>query len=222
MLNGPPVPPPRPVAGPRPVGPSRRLALTGLLALAGGTLTACGATRNKQGGDGTLSAAKSNSSTYFEPGERTLTPALKGTTLDGESIDIAGLRGDVVVLNVWGSWCTPCRKEARELARLAEKTEPLGVRFLGINIRDSKTSAKAFEDNYGITYPSIYDTDSRTLLGFKRLAPRAVPTTYVLDRTGTVAAVSIGPLTYRGFLPVIDDVAAEKPIDTEAASEPGR
>ncbi|MET9835780.1 TlpA disulfide reductase family protein [Streptomyces sp. NPDC006385] len=139
-----------------------------------------------------------------------MTPALKGTTLDGEQVDIADMRGQAVVINIWGSWCAPCRKEAPELRKLAEKTEPLGVRFLGIDIRDNKTAAKAFERNFGITYPSIYDPDSRTLVGFKNLAARAVPTTYVLDRQGRVAALSIGPLTYKDFYPIVTGVAAEK------------
>ncbi|MEU7401886.1 TlpA disulfide reductase family protein [Streptomyces sp. NPDC044948] len=140
-----------------------------------------------------------------------MTPTLKGTTLDGKHVDIASMRGDVVVINIWGSWCAPCRKEAPELRKLAEKTAPLGVRFLGIDIRDNKTAAKAFERNYGITYPSIFDPDGRTMTGFKNLAARAVPTTYVLDKQGRVAAVSIGPLTYQGFHPIIKDIAAEEP-----------
>ncbi|WP_331753131.1 TlpA family protein disulfide reductase (plasmid) [Streptomyces sp. NBC_00637] len=187
--------------------------MTGLLALATGTLTACGSLQGKQNsaGSGSLGAARGSSSTYVKPGERTLTPTLKGTTLSGEHADIATLRGHVVVINVWGSWCAPCRKEAPEMARLAKETEALGVRFLGIDIRDSKTAAKAFERNYGITYPSIYDPDSRTAIGFKQLAPRAVPSTYILDKTGKVAALSIGPLTYRGFLPIIKGIAAETP-----------
>ena len=119
--------------------------------------------------------------------------------------------------NVWGSWCAPCRKEAPELARLAKETKPLGVQFLGVDIRDSKSAAVAFEHDYGITYPSIFAPDSRALLGFKNLAPRAVPTTYVLDRSGRVAAVSIGPLTARDFLPIIQGIAAEKPEATPSA-----
>ncbi|GGL36092.1 hypothetical protein GCM10010095_21660 [Streptomyces anthocyanicus] len=138
-----------------------------------------------------------------------MTPALKGTTLDGKHADIATMRGDVVVINIWGSWCAPCRKEAPELRKLAEKTEPLGVHFLGIDIRDNRTAAKAFERNFGITYPSIYDPGSRTVTGFKQLAARAVPTTYVLDKQGRVAALSIGPLTYQDFHPIIKDIAAE-------------
>ncbi|MEV5456386.1 TlpA disulfide reductase family protein [Streptomyces sp. NPDC052535] len=135
---------------------------------------------------------------------------MAGTTLDGKPADIADMRGHVVVINIWGSWCGPCRKEAPELKRLSEQTVPLGVQFLGIDIRDTKTAAKAFERNFGITYPSLYDPDSRTLIGFKSLAARAVPTTYVLDKKGRVAAVSIGPLTARGFYPIIKDVAAEQ------------
>ncbi|UQA91086.1 TlpA family protein disulfide reductase [Streptomyces halobius] len=138
-----------------------------------------------------------------------MTPALKGTTLDEEQADIARMRGQVVVVNIWGSWCAPCRKEAPELRKLAEKTEPLGVRFLGIDIRDNKSAAKAFERTYGIPYPSIYDPDGRTVTGFQQLAPRAVPTTYVLDKRGRVAAMSIGPLTSRDFYPILKDIAAE-------------
>lgn len=187
------------------------MALTGLLAASLGSLAACGTSRgNDNGGTGTLAAADGSSSAYYKPGERTVTPTVEGTTLEGESLDVADWRGDVVVINVWGSWCAPCREEAPHLARLAEETEPLGVRFLGIDIRDNKSAAISFERTYGITYPSIYAPDSRTLLGFDNLTARAVPTTYVLDKRGRVAALSIGPLTYRGFLPIIEDIAAER------------
>lgn len=128
------------------------------------------------------------------------------------------MRGSVVVINVWGSWCAPCRAEAPELARLSRETKSLGVRFLGVDIRDSKTAAIAFEHTYGITYPSVFDPDSRTMLGFKALAPRAVPSTYVLDRTGKVAALSIGPLTARDFLPIIQGIAAEQPSAARSGS----
>jgi thiol-disulfide isomerase/thioredoxin len=184
--------------------------VTGLLILVAATLTACGSTQGEGNSAGSLGAAKGSSSQYFKPGERTVTPTLKGTTLYGKHADTARMRGQVVVINIWGSWCAPCRKEAPELRKLAEKTEPLGVRFLGIDIRDNKSAAKAFERNYGITYPSIYDPEGRTVTHFEQLAPRAVPTTYVLDKEGRVAALSIGPLTYRDFHPIIKDIADEK------------
>ncbi|MEU0721786.1 TlpA disulfide reductase family protein [Streptomyces lavendulocolor] len=212
MLSTPDILPRRshPLIIPRPAGPSRRAAL---LTLAVGALTACGGpqSQDNNGGSANLGAAKGSSSQYFKPGERTFTPTLKGTTLDGDPADIQRLRGSVVVINVWGSWCAPCRKEAPELARLAKDTQPLGVKFLGVDIRDNKTAAVAFERDYGISYPSIFDPYGKALIGFKQLAPRAVPTTYVLDRTGKVAAISIGPLTYRGFFPLIKGITAEKP-----------
>lgn len=193
--------------------PSRRTALACLLALATGTLTACGSLQgeDKNTSGTNLGAAKGSASKYLKPGERTFTPALKGTTLQGKQGDIARMRGSVVVVNVWGSWCAPCRKEVPELVHLAKATESLGVKFLGVDIRDSKAAALAFERDHDITYPSIFDPDSRSMLGFKQMAPRAVPTTYVLDRTGKVAALSMGPLTARDFLPVIQGIASEKP-----------
>jgi thiol-disulfide isomerase/thioredoxin len=199
--------------GPRPAAASRRAALAGLLALATGTLTACGSLQgaDKNSSGTNLGAAKGSSSRYFKPGERTFTPALKGTTLQGKQADIARMHGSALVINIWGSWCAPCRAEAAELVRLAKDTQPLGVQFLGVDIRDSKTAALAFERDHDITYPSIFDPDSRSLLGFRQMAPRAVPTTYVLDHTGKVAALSIGPLTARDFLPVIQGIASEKP-----------
>lgn len=193
--------------------PSRRLLLRGgVFALSASVLAACGRSDDKKGDKadgGSLGAAKGSSSQYFKPGERNLTPTLKGTTLEGEHVDIADMRDHVVVINVWGSWCAPCRKEAPELVRLAKHTESMGVRFLGIDNRDNKAAARAFERNYGVTYPSIFDPGGRAVAGFRQLAPRAVPTTYVLDKSGRVAAMSIGPLTYRDFYPIIKAIAAE-------------
>lgn len=192
--------------------PSRRLLLRGgLLAVSTSVLTACGRSDDKEDkpDGGSLGAAKGSSSQYFKPSERTVKPTLEGETLDGGHVDIADMRGQVVVINIWGSWCAPCRKEAPELVRLAKETESMGVRFLGIDNRDNKAAAKAFERNYGVTYPSIFDPGGRAVAGFRQLAARAVPTTYVLDKSGRVAAMSIGPLTYRGFYPIVKDIAAE-------------
>ncbi|MGW9028088.1 TlpA family protein disulfide reductase [Streptomyces sp. NPDC055722] len=190
---------------------SRRLMCAGLLAAAAGTLTACGT--NKKAADSLPlpgAAHGASTSTYLPPNKRTFTPTLSGTTLTGEHTDIAKMRGHAVVINVWGSWCAPCRAEAPQLARLAKETASLGVKFLGVDIRDSKTAGLGFERSFGIPYPSLYDPDSRAMLGFKSMAPRAVPTTYVLDQSGKIAAYSIGPLTYKGFLPIIEGIAAEK------------
>jgi thiol-disulfide isomerase/thioredoxin len=185
-------------------GLSRRAALAGFTALA---TTACGSLTGEKGsGKASFGAARGKSSHYFKPGQRSVTPTVKGTTLAGRHADVATLRGSVVVINIWGSWCAPCRKEAPELARLYAKTKPLDVRFLGIDIRDNKAAAQAFERHFGIAYPSLFDPAGRSTTGFKQLAARAVPTTYVLDRAGKVAAVSIGPLTSRDFYPIVKSI----------------
>ncbi len=132
---------------------------------------------------------------------------LAGDTLEGEPLDVADLRGEVVVVNVWGSWCPPCRTEAEFL--VAADAE-LDVPFVGVNIRDGVSSAQAFERKAGIEYPSIYDEASEALLGLKRYAPTSPPVTLVLDRDGRVAAVVSGALTSTLTLTeLVEEVSAE-------------
>lgn len=136
---------------------------------------------------------------------------LAGDTVDGERLDVADLAGDVVVLNVWGSWCAPCHAEAPDLvAAEAELEQALGARFVGINIRDrSPEAAVGFEEEYGITWPSLHDPDSLLLL---RLAsdvpPNTVPATLVLDEQGRVAARLLGRVDRATLVGVVEDVAS--------------
>lgn len=130
---------------------------------------------------------------------------IAGDSLDGESLDIADLRGGVIVLNVWGSWCAPCRAEA---PRLQEASETLDAKFIGLSFEDTPGNARAFEDEFSITYPTVIDEEGVLALG--RYAPAAAPTTYVLDRQGRVAAVLPGEVRSIGTLKdLVDEVAAE-------------
>jgi len=140
--------------------------------------------------------------------DRSASIDLEGETLEGEDLAIADLRGEVVVVNVWGSWCTPCRTEAQFL--VAAEAE-LDVPFVGVNIRDDLAPALAFERAEGVEYPSIYDPASEALLAFgQRFAPRSPPTTFVLDREGRVAAVVSGALTSALTLTeLVEEVQAE-------------
>ncbi|GAA5144932.1 TlpA disulfide reductase family protein [Nocardioides marinquilinus] len=130
-----------------------------------------------------------------------------GETLDGEPIDLASMRGDVVVLNVWGSWCTPCRGEAPVLQ---EASEQLDARFVGMSFRETSfENARSFEREFGITYPTIAD-EGAGVVELGDYAPKAPPTTYVLDRQGRVAAVVTGAITSAGTLEdLVEEVAAE-------------
>ncbi|MQA05933.1 MAG: redoxin domain-containing protein [Streptosporangiales bacterium] len=142
--------------------------------------------------------------------DRKPAPTLRGETLDGKQLSTASYRGKVVVLNFWASWCAPCRAEAPALQAVSAKTEADGVQFIGINFKDTRANALAFEREFDVGYPSLYDPPGETALAFRgQLPPAAVPSTIVIDRTGRVAARIIGQTTYTRLLRVVRRVAAE-------------
>jgi thiol-disulfide isomerase/thioredoxin len=138
-------------------------------------------------GDGTA--------TFLKIDERKSAPTLVAKDFNDQPIDLKDFKNKVVVINVWGSWCAPCRKEAKELEALYQKNKDSGVEFIGINIRDSKVAAEKFISNFGITYRNIYDRDGIILLGFKdSLSANAIPSTVFIDKNGLVAARQLGPI----------------------------
>ena len=108
-------------------------------------------------------------------------------------------RGD----NYWGSWCAPCRAEAPHLESTYKATRSLGVRFLGIAIRDTRETATAFQASFGITYPSVFDPAGRVALAFRDVPPRSVPATIVLDRRLRITAVFRKPLLREDLEPTV-------------------
>ncbi|MQA84890.1 MAG: redoxin domain-containing protein [Streptosporangiales bacterium] len=146
----------------------------------------------------------------IEPGEREPAPDVGGTTVDGERLRLADYRGKVVVVNFWASWCAPCRDEAPALHGVYEKTRERGVEFLGINMKDGREAAKAFERNHDVPYPSLYDQPGEVALAFREtVPPQAIPSTIVIDRQGRVAARIIGKTTYSQLLPLVNRIAGE-------------
>ena len=121
--------------------------------------------------------AGSGASTVYSVADRKAAPDIAGTLLDGASFTLGAARGDVVVLNFWGSWCAPCRAEADDLERVYQATKASGVRFVGVNVKDTESRAKAFDVNFKITYPSLYDQAGRVALQLKAAPPNAVPAT---------------------------------------------
>lgn len=165
---------------------------------------------DQQAGGGQLAVSQVTvASKALKPAERTVRPELRGTDLDGRPFDVGGLRGKVVVVNYWGSWCAPCRVETPGLVRAAERAKPLGVVFTGVNIRDNKASARAFARRYAVPYPSLFDPSMLSTPAFGPMAPRALPATFVLDRQGRVAAFFYGAVTERSLMAVLRGIAAE-------------
>jgi thiol-disulfide isomerase/thioredoxin len=180
-------------------------------------LSACGSDSDGGGasgaGSGTNFVTSTNGIATVAEGDRHAAPRLQGKTLDGGQLDTADFKGEVVVLNVWGSWCAPCRAEAKNFVKVAEETKDQGVQFVGINTRDTSTQpALAFEKEEGIEYPSLYDPTGRLLLRFEKgtLNPQAIPTTLVIDREGKIAARAMQPLSEEKLRDMLDPVLAEK------------
>ncbi|WP_420752033.1 TlpA disulfide reductase family protein [Rhodococcus sp. O3] len=150
---------------------------------------------------------------YDPPSERGTLGALSGEDLmnEGQTLSLADYEGKVVVLNVWGQWCAPCRSEVGDLEQVYESTEDLGVQFLGINVRDNqRDKAQDFVVDNNVAYPSIYDPAMRSLLALGRNYPTSVvPTTVVLDRDHRVAAVFLTELLAEDLQPVVERIAAE-------------
>jgi thiol-disulfide isomerase/thioredoxin len=165
-------------------------------------LTSCG-------GGGTSSSQESfvagnGSVTFINPDKRVEAPALSGMTLSGTNY--AFVVGQVAVVNVWASWCSPCRAEAPTLAALAKKYSD--VAFMGILTRDNPATAEAFQRHFALPYPTLID-DS-LLIGFKGSLPaNAIPSTVVIDKKGRVAARISGEITVASLTDLIERVSAE-------------
>ncbi|MEU3945850.1 TlpA disulfide reductase family protein [Streptomyces sp. NPDC029526] len=191
----------------------RRAVLATGAAVAALLVSACGSGGTSGGGGDTNFVAGSDGVATVPEGKRTTAPELSGETLDGEQLDVADYRGKVVVLNVWGSWCNPCRAEAKHFAKVSRDYADQGVQFVGINTRDTSVgNARAFEKDFDVPYPSLYDPTGKLLLRFEKgtLNPQAIPSTLILDRKGGIAARTLSPLSEERLLKMLEPVVAEK------------
>lgn len=146
--------------------------------------------------------------TVFAAGSRPALPSLSGRTLSGGTLTLASLRGHVVVLNVWGSWCVPCKAESPALVQVARATAAQGVVFVGIDENDTDSAALAFLAKIGSQYANLADPDGQLLAQLRTLPP-AVPGSLVVDRTGRVAARVIGPTTAAQMTQLLHDLLAQ-------------
>jgi thiol-disulfide isomerase/thioredoxin len=151
--------------------------------------------------------ASDNMVTY-PVGQRPAAPDFTATSLTGAPINFASYRGKIVVLNVWGSWCGPCRGEGQTLKYLDEEYGAQGVAFLGDDIQDTPHNALDFLRGEGITYPSVNDATGAVEQRLSLAVPiSGLPTTLVIDKTGHVAGMIEGPVTYPEVTSLLRDAA---------------
>jgi thiol-disulfide isomerase/thioredoxin len=178
-----------------------------LAGLAVGGLAGCSSDVGGSGDQGYV--AGNGIITTLDVAHRKAPGPVSGRTLEGKRVSLSDYAGKVVVVNVWGSWCAPCRAEAPMLADAARDLADRDVAFLGIDSRDPSTAAaRAFVRRFRVPYPSIYDQRGSTLLSFRgTLTPNSVPSTVVVDRQGRVAASVLGEITRTTLYDLVDDVA---------------
>jgi peroxiredoxin len=180
----------------------RRLAVSAAALLLAGAVSACGSESWEK---------KCTTSTAgvitCRPDQRPPARDVTGDLLNGGTYDVAADRGKVVVVNFWGSWCSPCRAEAAGLQKTYAETRGDGVTFVGVNSRDDRDAAKAFERGR-VTYPSIYDPDGRVALAFD-VTQVSTPSTLILDRRGRIAIALRRSTTAAELQPLVERVATE-------------
>ncbi len=128
-------------------------------------------------------------------------PALE----NGDSIKLSELRGNVVVVNFWASWCIPCRQEHPVLLEASRTYTPRGVKFVGIAYNDKPDDSRRWLDELGKSYPSLVDAGARTAIDF---GVTGVPETFVLDKQGVVAFKKFGPITTSEITQKLDSLLA--------------
>lgn len=166
---------------------------------------ASGSTQNYISGDGSL--------TSIAVADRGESVAFTGETATGETVSSDDFAGEVLVVNFWYAACPPCRVEAPDLEALHTEFDGNGASFLGVNVRDQAGTALTFEQETGISYPSVIDAnDGNMMLAFAgTVAPNAVPTTLVIDKKGRVAARFLGLIESPTALKtIIDETIAEE------------
>lgn len=146
-----------------------------------------------------LSGSLASRGQIAAPREGFPAPDFTLVSLSGRPISLSSLRGQVVVINLWASWCGPCQAEMPAIERvyLSERSHGLAVLAVNTTFQDSEASARAFAQRLGLTYPILLDRDGSVS---KTYLLRALPTTYIVDRRGIIRAVVLGGPMAEGFL----------------------
>jgi thiol-disulfide isomerase/thioredoxin len=173
------------------------LSMAGLAGL-GISLAACSSkesdlAQQARKGDGKGYIAGDGTVQEYTGDKRSKPVSFKAKTFDGDTVDASSWSAKVTVLNFWYAACAPCRTEAPTLKKLSAEFKDQDVQFIGVNVRDEKAAAAAFDRTFGLKYPSIRDVDGGVLLALtKYVPPQAVPTTLVLDKDRRITARVLG------------------------------
>ena len=199
-----------PISSRRSVLAAGGLALTALTLGLSGCAQEDALAKQAKAGDNKNYVAGDGSVTEFAAADRKSAVDIQGTLFNGTTVMPQDFQGKVTVLNFWFAACAPCRVEAPVLEELHQDFKSKGVQFFGVNLRDEKATAEAFDKTFGLTYPSFNDKDGSVLLSVSSLVPPgAVPTTLVVDKQGRVASRVLGEIQKGTLKALIESAVAE-------------
>ena len=124
---------------------------------------------------------------------------------DGGQLSLADLHDQVIIVNFWGSWCAPCQEEAPVLEKVWQEYQGQGVTFIGIAYKDTEGKARAFLDEFGISYPNTLDPGNRVARSYR---VQGVPETFFI-KDGEIASLYIGPLSEDQLVTRIEKLLAQ-------------
>ena len=130
-------------------------------------------------------------------------PGLQGEAVVGAPIDTASMDRSVLVVNVWATWCEPCRREQPALLQVQADHEGRGVEFLGVNYRDDRAAAERWIEDFDVSYPSLYDPAGRTAAS---LEFPFLPDTYLVDASGTMRYAIYGETSVEELSGLIEEL----------------
>lgn len=192
----------------------KNLILSGLLVF----LTACGAEQSESPQQ--MQNKEKSSAQHVERLDSASAPLHKAqqeapatdfevTLLNGETFRLSNQKGKVVLMNIWATWCPPCRDETPDLVNLYEKYKDEGYITLGVSIDEQGESVvRPFMEEFNVTYPMYIDTDGTVM---EKYGPTmGIPTTYIIGRKGNLRYFAVGALTNKELEPRIKELLAEE------------
>ena len=139
-----------------------------------------------------------------------LAPEFSGTTIDGQTVSLSDLDGKLVVINVFASWCGPCRAETPHLVEIYDELDRDEVEFVGLNLQETPGALQTFKEEFSIEYPLLLNEGGEITDIY---SPIGLPTTWFIDQEGIVRFTFSGPLTKESLQIILDDVAAGREPD---------
>ena len=136
--------------------------------------------------------------------------------ITGGDLSLADLRGKVVMVDFWASWCTPCRQEAPVLVQVYREYAESGVEFVGIDIWDKEENARSYLETFGIPYPNGIDNSGEIAINY---GVRGIPEKFFIDRDGLVQRKFVGPIREDKLREALDELlAAGPPVEPESGT----